>query len=280
MTMKKSLVATLCLSSFIFNSYAGTMGEVKTCSDISCMPWFLEFGTGASFSNTASINYQPEYNIWHIPTTSYHSSLGNVPLFMAGIGYTVSPLLKVDASYTFRGIYKYAKHLNYISTNVENPFGSNTRYFNLSSNSLMFSGTLYSKGLENYNQELTNKLVKNIGSYGYIQPMIGGGIGLSYNTVSNFHTILDDRAFNTSVMQDTSVVAFSWQLNAGLDWQVTERFSVDLGYRYFNAGRFNSGDAFVTRLNANGANIATTWVPAWISSLSANEVFVTAKVAF
>jgi len=249
--MKKSLVATLCLTSFIYNSYAGTMGEAKTCSDISCMPWFLEFGTGASFSNTASINWdrQAAYG-WAPPTTSYNNSLGTVPLYMAGIGYTVSPLLKIDASYTFRGVYKYAKHLDYL---IDYP--SNTRYFNLSSNSLMFSGTLYAKGLEGYYPQLSNKLVKEMDGYGYIQPIIGGGIGVSYNTVSNFHSIIDEGALTHATLQDASVAAFAWQLNAGLDWQVTERFSIDVGYRYFNAGRFNSGDAIMNKFG----NVLHLW---------------------
>ncbi len=97
--MKKNVAAMLCLSSLVGTAFAGTMGEVKTCPDASCMPWFVEFGTGASFSNTAKIDYQPQYNRWNVPTTTYNSSLGTVPIYMAGLGYTVSPLLKVDASY-------------------------------------------------------------------------------------------------------------------------------------------------------------------------------------
>jgi hypothetical protein len=278
--MKKNFAAMLCLSSLIGTAFAGTMGEVRTCPDASCMPWFLELGTGASFSNSASINYQPQYNRWNIPTTTYNSSLGTVPIYMAGIGYTVSPLLKVDASYSFRGQYKYAKHLDYLSTSVINPLGPNTRYFDLSSNSLMFSGTLYAKGLENTYPELANKLVRDMGPYGYIQPIIGGGIGVSYNTVTNFHTIMDDGNYNTSALQDTTIAAFAWQLNAGIDWQVTERFSFDVGYRYFNAGRFNSGDALLTRVSAAGVNLVPNWIPNWNATLSANEVYFTAKIAF
>ena len=229
--MNKKIAVMLCLSGGISASFAGAMGEIKTCTDTSCMPWFLELGTGASFSNSASINYQPQYNNWDVPTTTYDSSLGTVPIYMAGIGYTLSPLLKIDASYSFRGQYKYAKHLEYITAGVTNPLGPSTYYFKLSSNSLMFSGTLYAKGLEGSYPELKNQLVREVGSYGYIQPIIGGGIGVAYNTVTNFHTILDNGNYNTSGLQDTTNAAFAWQLNAGLDWQVTERFSFDVGYR-------------------------------------------------
>jgi len=256
------------------------MGEVKTCPDASCMPWFVEFGTGASFSNTAKIDYQPQYNRWNVPTTTYNSSLGTVPIYMAGIGYTVSPLLKVDASYAFRGKYIYNNHFEYINTGSANPQGPGSRYFNLTSNSLLFSGTLYAKGLEDTHPELANRLVRDMGSYGYIQPIIGGGIGVSYNTVTNFHGISDDGAYVNSVLQDTMIASFAWQLNAGLDWQVTDRFSFDVGYRYFNAGRFNSGDARVTHTSISGTFMTPNWTPNWNATLSANEIYFTAKVAF
>jgi hypothetical protein len=279
--MKKNVAAMLCLSSLVGTAFAGTMGEVKTCPDASCMPWFVEFGTGASFSNSASINYHPSYNIWPVPTTTYDGSLGTVPIYMAGIGYTVSPLLKIDASYSYRGIYKYAKHFEYLNNGAGNNSAPNTRYFNLTSNSLMFSATLYAKGLEGSHPELMNRLVKEIDGYGYIQPIIGGGIGVSYNTVTNFHTIIDNTYWMTNAKQDSTFAAFAWQLNAGLDWQVTERFSFDVGYRYFNAGRFNSADACINRINSTtGSFVTPAWSPNWQAILSANEVYFTAKVAF
>ena len=193
---------------------------------------------------------------------------------MAGVGWTVSPLLKIDASYSFRGIYKYNNHLEFTQ------IPSNTKYFNLTSNSLMFSGTLYAKGLENTHPELAKHLVKEIDGYGYIQPIIGGGIGVSYNTVTNFHTIFDGTEYNDAAVQDTSIFSFAWQLNAGIDWQITNRFSFDIGYRYFNAGRFNSGDALYIRATPTGGVLNPTWIPGWISNLSANEIFFTGKYAF
>ena len=36
--------------------------------------------------------------------STYDGSLGTVPIYMSGIGYTVSPLFKIDASYSYRGV--------------------------------------------------------------------------------------------------------------------------------------------------------------------------------
>lgn len=263
--------------------FAGTMGATSIdCS----MPWFLEFGTGVSWSNTAKINLQPELknlapnNGWTDAVNSYNSGLGSVPIYMAGIGYTVNPLLKIDANYAFRGIYKYNNHLISKHTGTANPLPDNTRYFNLTSNSLLFNASLFAKGLED--RKYGSYLIKDMGRFGYIQPTVGAGIGVSYNTVSNFHTIIDGTYYNTSVMQDATIASFAWQLDAGFDWQFTDRFSVDIGYRYFSAGRFNSNDALVTRLDTSSSTYTpkyTTWKPAWLSSLTANELFITARVA-
>ena len=255
----------LCFTTLI--AQAGTMGASDEIFIPS--PFFLEFGTGASFSNTPNINLQSQYNFWWPTTTTYNSTLGTVPLYMAGLGYTVNELLKIDANYTFRGLYNYKNNLNYTGYAASEP--NENIFFNLSSNSLMFSGTLYAKGLESSYSSLASKLIKEIDGYGYIQPIIGGGLGVSYNTLSNFYGMFTSSQTVDFAMADATAAELAWQLNAGLDWQITNRFSFDLGYRYFNAGRFNTGVATPS---------APIWAPAWISTLSANELYFTAKLAF
>lgn len=251
-------------------SFAGTMGDIKSCPDLSCMPWFLEFGSGISWSNNANITADPIR--WNPSPDGYNSRLGTVPLYTAGIGYIINPLISADVNYTFRGIYKYKKHQVSTESNVQNPLGNRTRYFNLNSNALMFNVTLYGQGL-------SDRLTYEMDSFGVIQPIIGGGVGVSYNTMSNFHMVLDSNSAVTSVMQDYTKSSFSWQLNAGLEWK-KDRFSFDLGYRYFNAGSFKSNNALITRTNDAGTPITTNTIPAWSSTLSANEIYFTAKVAF
>ncbi|HAT8622063.1 TPA: hypothetical protein JD751_001333 [Legionella pneumophila subsp. pneumophila] len=249
---------------------AGAMGETKTCPDLGCMPWFVEFGTGVSWSTKSHIN--PDPSRWDPANEGYNSTLGNEPLYMAGIGYTINPLLSVDANYTFRGIYKYRKHQTALGASAVNPLGNKTRYFDLISNSLMFSGTLYGQGW-------SESLAYSMGNYGIIQPFLGGGVGVAYNTVSNFRTVTDNTNFVTSVLQDYTKASFAWQLNAGLELK-KNRFGLDLGYRYFNAGSFLSNNALITRVNSVGTPITTNLIPAWSSNLSANELYLTAKIAF
>lgn len=136
----------------------------------------------------------------------------------------------------------------------------------------MVGGVIYGEGL-------SERLAYSMGSYGIIKPVVGGGIGVSYNTVSNFHTVLDNNAIVTTVLQDQTKPSFAWQLNAGLELK-KDRFSFDVGYRYFNAGTFVSNNALTTRVNNSGTPIATNIIPSWSSKLAANELYFTAKVAF
>jgi opacity protein-like surface antigen len=279
--LKKSVLALMAISSSV--AFAGTMGEVKPCPDVDCcMPWFVQFGTGVSWANNAKITYNktaPDIFSWTNALNGFNSGLGTVPLYMAGIGYTVSPLLKLDASYTFRGIYKYNHHVISDSTGSPYPLLNNNKYFDLNSNSLMFSGTLFAKGLAN--SSFGNMLVHDMFGCGTVQPFVGGGVGVSYNTLSNFHKINDNSLIATSIMNDTTVASFAWQLNAGLNWQITERLGFDIGYRYFNAGRFNSNDYITSRISSSNNNpLYTVYKTPWIGTLSANELFFTARVAF
>ncbi len=264
---KKLILSVFLLSSS--TAFSGTMGEARACSDLSCMPWFLEIGSGASWSNNADISV--DYSRYDRSPEGYNSKLGTVPVYMAGVGYKVSPLLTLDANYNFRGIYNYSKFQTSVSNGALNPLGDKTRYFNLTSNSIMFNGTINGKGVH-------ESLVKDLNGHGSVQPFVGGGLGVSYNTVSNFHTKLANSNIST-VLQDQTRASFAWQLNAGIEWSV-DRFSLDLGYRYFNAGTFVSNDALITRLNSAGTPINTNTIPKWTGQLSSNELFLTAKIAF
>lgn len=261
------LLLSVTSSLAILPAYAGTMGSV--CPGLECTPYFIEVGTGVSYSQENDIITNPQY--WDPSAEGYKASLGQPALFMAGIGYVVSPLLSFDLNVTHRGLYKYEKFQTATtSTTVINPLGSKTRYFNLSSNAFMVNGTLSGQGI-------SERLVWNTGSFGFIQPIIGGGIGVSYNEVSDFHTVLANQNV-TSVLTNNTEASFAYQFNAGLEWQY-KRFSLDAGYRYFNGGNFESNNYLISRVTAAGTLLPSATITPWKGTLSANEFFVTAKVA-
>ncbi len=107
--------------------------------------------------------------------------------------------MSFDFEYIYRPSYSYVKFQTYPATS---PFPtpnysseSRTRYFNLQSNSLM--GNLYFHG-----RGISDNFVWHT-NYGLnIEPFIGGGLGVAFNTVSNTRSIRST-GLATSFMQDT-----------------------------------------------------------------------------
>ncbi|MCR9191428.1 MAG: outer membrane beta-barrel protein [Gammaproteobacteria bacterium] len=251
--------------------YAGTMGEMGEAH--SPQRYFIAVGSGISFANKA--NPSIDYSLWSDAIEGYSDSLRDAPLYTAALGYTINDAINVDLSYTFRGLYSYAKYQTVpTSTTGEPPLPSRSRYFDLSSNAVMFDVTL--------DGGVYHALAYNTADHGFIQPFIGAGLGVSYNTLSNFHTILANTNVTTSTALDQTTISLAYQFNAGLEW-VYERFSFDIGYRYFNAGRYQSNNYLVTNYTeaTQTSTVASpkTTVP-WKDTLSTNELFFTARVAF
>lgn len=263
MNYKKIVAVVLGLSSSVV--FSGTMGESRSS-------FYLLAGSGASFANPANLSF--DANMWSGSPDGYNSTLGDSPLYTAGVGYVWNDAINMDVSYAYRGLYSYDKFQLPAPTASADPNPltvSRTRYFDLSSNALLFNITILGQGLK-------NQLVYTT-TTGLVQPFIGGGLGVSYNTVSNFHTILADTNYSTSVMADNTQASLAYQFNAGLEWSY-KRVAVDLGYRYFNGGTYSSNNYLTTNLNTAGTPVSTTQISPWTGTLSANEVFVTAKMYF
>ena len=273
MKMKNLSIISLAISNSLiaFQINAGEMGLAATCPSTGCTPYFVEVGAGFSFSQPTHVSV--DLGIWNPSPQGYNNSMQNAALYMAGIGYTVNPWFNFDFSATYRGAYKYSQFQSHDPTDVANPLPARTRFFDVSSNAVMFNGTIDVQSLSDHLAWTTN-------GKGFIQPFIGAGIGASYNTVSNFHTILTASQNATSVMSDNTKASLAYQFNAGLEW-VYQRFSLDAGYRYFNGGNYKSNDFLATRVDGiTGEPLHTIAIPAWSGTFSANEVFLTAKIAF
>jgi opacity protein-like surface antigen len=101
----------------------------------------------------------------------------------------------------------------------------------------------------------------DLGTWWCVTPFVGAGIGMSRNTISGFRD--DGFIVNAGVPSVASTFAadgskwnFAWALHAGLAYEVTPGFTVELAYRYLNlgdgiTGATNSFDG-VTVVNGRG----------------------------
>lgn len=73
------------------------------------------------------------------------------------------------------------------------------------------------------------------------RPFVGAGIGVSYNTISDFR---DVSVVNDSVATGAtaSKLNLAWALYAGVGYQVNDRLTIEAAYRYIDLGNAASGD--------------------------------------
>jgi opacity protein-like surface antigen len=80
---------------------------------------------------------------------------------------------------------------------------------------------------------------KDLGSFGGITPYIGAGVGVSYNKMSDVYFTGNPFLLNT--IGGASRTSLAWSLMAGVGYQMNERAILDLGYRYMDYGKAESG---------------------------------------
>jgi len=81
----------------------------------------------------------------------------------------------------------------------------------------------------------------DLGTWHGITPFVGAGVGAANIWISDFTDVgvtVDSVAFG----EDNGEWDFAWALYAGLGFEVTEAFTVELAYRYLDLGDGESGD--------------------------------------
>ena len=82
-------------------------------------------------------------------------------------------------------------------------------------------------------------LYKDLGKYGRVTPYVGAGVGVAMHKVDEtFFT--GNYALLNRIEGDESY-SFAWSLMAGVGYQLTDRATLDFGYRYIDMGDAESG---------------------------------------
>lgn len=81
----------------------------------------------------------------------------------------------------------------------------------------------------------------DLGTWWYVTPFIGAGVGASHNRISGFRD--DGVIFNGGVLSNSVTYAgdagkwnLAWAIHAGLAYRVTPNVTLELAYRYINLG--------------------------------------------
>ena len=241
----------LCLAALFF---LVTIADAKAPQNLS---YFALVGTGVSFSRQEDISANPVD--WDASPQGYNNSLNNSVLYTAGFGAQFTPLISLDVETTLRPSFSYKKYQTSTASGTPNFLGNKTRYFNLSDTSLMLNAYFHGQGL-------SDRLNYNLSQNTTLQPVIGLGVGVAYNTVSNFYSVVTSNSSISSVISNNSTYSLAWQTSLALEITHLQKFGIDVGYRYFDGGIFRSGNFIISP--------PTDQVSPWEGRLHANEAFV------
>lgn len=204
--------------------------------------WYLrgDIGFTSAANDPDLANYPallPGFNPEGLPfsssTTSVfnNSTISEGGMFDVGVGYQFTPWLRGDITLELRG----GSAFQSLQT-LNDPVSPATEY------AAFYRGNISSViGMAN--------LYGDIGTWYGITPFIGAGIGMAQNSVRGFTDqgygyANDGNTFlgpNGSNHNDGLTNQLAWSLMTGIDFNVTPNLKIELGYRYLNYGKINTG---------------------------------------
>ena len=181
--------------------------------DVVSSSWYLRGDIGVS----AQRNYQLEYLRNPLNTVDFnfvHKSSSDSYFIGGGVGYEFNNWLRFDATAEYR-----AKQRVYA-------FGQYS-----------FGGGTFLDTYEGYISSwvfLANAYV-DLGTWNCFTPFVGFGVGGARVTMNNLSDINPSLA-GYGIGRNPSEWNFAWALHAGVAYNVSKTFKVELAYRYLNMG--------------------------------------------
>jgi opacity protein-like surface antigen len=209
--------------------------------------WYLRGDIGVAALNSGNYNYSDNPVGITFSGRDFHQQIfGGV-----GVGYQFNSWLRFDVTGEYRGktsfnvLDSFSARTNGSDCGAPNPLfdcgttGDNRNTGSISSTVFLFNAYL------------------DLGTWHGITPFIGAGVGMTQNRVTG----VTDQGFatNTQFNAGTNVAVASvtsptfgsagtgtksglaYAFMAGLAYDVTPNYKVELGYRYLNLGRFQTG---------------------------------------
>jgi opacity protein-like surface antigen len=201
---------------------------------------YLKLETGASFGR--SFDFRAD-DMGQTITRK----LPSAAIVGGGVGWQITPALRTDLTLSYR----FPKNWN----------GTD------SVQSLTYDGKVSSlRGFANLYLDVAG-LTDGLGVF---KPYLGAGIGFFRNKLADL-TVTDTTVgalatnpanFDRYTLNGSTRTNFAWQVMAGTGIAVTDAITVDLGYRYVDAGKAKSGVTLTglgvtTTVDARNANVRT-----------------------
>ena len=190
-------------------------------------PIYLKGFIGAANPRVGDIWFEEmEFNDFQF----FHKDIKNSALFGLGVGYQFNSWLRFDATGEYRGRSAFFAQDRY-------PGGNGT--FNVESNEL--DGT-FLPGTNEYTADIESWLglanaYLDLGTYWCITPYVGGGLGFASISVLGLKDV-NVPNLGVAYATDHSETNFAWAVYAGLAYDVTPGFAIELSLSLCRSRRY------------------------------------------
>jgi opacity protein-like surface antigen len=175
-----------------------------------------------------------------------YGDFGRYPVVELAAGRQIVPWLRTEFAMAYRQDMQYRGQANFRGVSGEQPVSA-------SADSL--------SGMANLFLDIACLLGVRIGNF---QPYVGGGVGVTYNRLSEMTYSFPDNPGKHKITitpaGERTDIAFMASIGTGI--ALSERTVLDISYRYTDLGRLhtNAGRAYLNNITA-GIDIAETWAP-------------------
>jgi opacity protein-like surface antigen len=185
--------------------------------------WYLRGDVGVGVQSFTSFDHSQTNSafVWPASWAIVQKDIQDTAIFGGGIGYEFNSWLRFDVT----GEYRTKAAFKATGSFTEFCAGGGTCFDVMSGN---FSSAVF----------LANAYV-DLGTWWCFTPFIGAGIGGARNMVS----AVQDNGINSAGTQgfgftfnDNAQWSLAWDVTAGLTYNVTDNFKVDLSWRFLNLG--------------------------------------------
>jgi opacity protein-like surface antigen len=186
--------------------------------------WYLRGDIGITNQHLKKLDSPaPGFNT----TTTLVQGFDSAGLFGLGVGYKFNSWFRADVTGEYRAGAHFSALDNFPCAGAGCPAGFQTDRFEGTKSEWLFLANAY----------------LDLGTWHSVTPFVGAGIGFDRLTIGNFtDTNINAPGGAIGFSTDKSKWNFAWALHAGLAYQVTPNFIVELAYRYVNLGSGSTKD--------------------------------------
>ena len=194
-------------------------------------PIYLKGFIGAANPNVGNIWFEEmEFNDFEF----FHMDIKNSALFGLGVGYQLNSWFRFDVTGEYRGRSAFFAQDRY-------PGGNGT--FDIESNLL---DETFVPGTNEYTADIESWVgfangYIDLGKWWCVTPYVGGGLGFASLSVLGLKDV-NVPNLGVAYARDHTDTNFAWAVYAGLAYDVTPGFTIDLSYRYTDLGDTRSGN--------------------------------------